>query len=74
MAEMTPMEMFEDLIRRGYVVPANVDPASWMMPTAYISVPTSTAFVTPPVGELQSKALPDAKLGSRPQRDNKRKK
>ena len=48
-AALTPMEMFNELVRLGYVVPANFDPAGWMMPTAYISVPTSTAFTMPPI-------------------------
>jgi hypothetical protein len=73
-ATLTPMEMFDELVRLGYVVPANVDPAGWMMPTAYVSVPTSTAFVTPPINEPHSKAKPDAKLGTRTQRNTKRNK
>lgn len=71
---LTPMQMLDDLIQRGYVVPATVDPAAWMMPTAYVSVPTSTAFVTPPISDPQSKAKPNAKLGLRPKGNQKRNK
>lgn len=69
----TPIQMFDELIQRGAVTPAAVDPGWWTMPTAYVSVPTFTAFVTPPISETSAGAGSDAKLGSRPKRNPKRK-
>lgn len=68
---LNSIEMFDELVSRGYVIPANVEPASWMEPTAYVTVPTSTAFVTPPVGGMDAKVTRNAKLGSRSKRDTK---
>lgn len=73
MPALTHIEMFDELVRRGYVVPANIDPASWMMPTAYLNVPTTTAFVTPPIAKLQQLEDINAKLGTRSKRDSRRK-
>ena len=52
MSDKTPMEMFNELIRMGFVVPAATEPSDLMEPTAYITVPTSLAFVTPPIPPL----------------------
>jgi hypothetical protein len=73
MSKMTPTEMFTELVRMGYATPATIEPSRWMVPTAYVSVPTSLAFFTPPISLPSSKDIKNAKLGSRPKRDSKRK-
>ena len=49
MTILSPQEMYREMTRQGWVVPANIEPNAWMMPTAYLDIPTSTAFFTPPV-------------------------
>ena len=67
MSDKTPMEMFNELIRMGFVVPAATEPSDLMEPTAYITVPTSLAFVTPPIPPLiPEEKHQDAALGQRP--------
>lgn len=68
---LTPVEMFNELVQRGYIVPAASDPIGSMIPTAYISVPTAYGYTTPPISLNQGKQ--DAKLGSGPKRNSKRK-
>ncbi len=69
-ASKTPVEMYNEMIRLGFIVPAVIDPYGLMAPTAYISVPTTLAFATPPIEG--SKAKTDAKLGSRSKRNSRR--
>lgn len=74
-AKMTATEMFDELIRMGYVTPVDEDPISLLGPSAYISVPTVTSYSTPPVPELApTTGNANAKLGPRPKRNSKRKK
>jgi hypothetical protein len=49
MDQKSPTEMFAELVRMGFVSPAKVEPTSLMVPTAYISVPTTLAFASPPL-------------------------
>jgi hypothetical protein len=42
-------EMYNELVSMGYAVPSNLEPTDLMTPTAYISVPTALAYVTPPI-------------------------
>lgn len=49
MSAKSAVEMFNELVRLGYVTPATVEPSGNMMPTAYIRVPTGLAFSTPPM-------------------------
>jgi len=72
MTILSAIEMFDDLVRRGYVTPARIEPSSLMMPTAYVTVPTRLAFVTPAIEQETTEGGRDAKLGSRPTRDTKR--
>jgi hypothetical protein len=51
---MTPVEMFNELVRLGYVVPGSIEPSRLKEPTAYISVPTVLAFASPPVEDVRS--------------------
>jgi hypothetical protein len=72
MTDKTPVEMFNELIELGYIVPGEVEPDGMMEPTAYISAPTTLAFATPPVPELQWEQVggkANAKLGRRSQRN-----
>ena len=71
-ASLTPTEMFNELVRRGFVTPASIDPAWWMMPTAYVSVPTATAFFSPPISAADQEPESDAKLGLRVEGNQKR--
>jgi hypothetical protein len=64
----TAVEMFDELVQLGYVHPANIEPHGFMAPTAYLTVPTTTAYFTPPVPEVEPT---DAKLGPRPKGDPK---
>ena len=73
MAQMNAIEMFNELIRLGYFVPATVDPSNLMMPTAYVSLPTTLAFATPPMQISVSKDGRNAKLGARAKGNSKRK-
>lgn len=68
---LTAPEMFDELMRYGAFTTANTDPAAWMEPTAYVSVPTSLTFVTPPIIAEASREGKDAKLGARPKRNTK---
>lgn len=72
-AKMTPVDMFNELVRLGYVVPASSDPNSMMVPTAYVSAPSYLAFSTPPVHQQKEKAPAHAKLGARRKRNRGRK-
>jgi hypothetical protein len=74
MIDKTPMEMFNELVVMGHVVPASVEPSSLMAPTAYISVPTTLVFSTPPkLPTLGTKETPaNAKLAKRSARNPKR--
>ena len=67
MLAKTPVEMFNELVQMGHITPALIDPSNLMMPTAYISVPTTLVFSTPPklpvLGAEQ--ATTNAKLGKR---------
>lgn len=66
MAHLTAIEMYSKLISMGYVAPGKVEPSIHMMPTAYVQVPTSLAFATPPIPlSLDTGEAKDAKLGSR---------
>lgn len=49
--KMTPVEMYNDLVQKGYVVPANIEPSAFYAPTAYISVPSVISIFTPPVSD-----------------------
>jgi len=70
--KLTPVEMFDELMSQGVFTPANADPSSWMEPTAYVTVPTGLAFVTPPiVAEDDPRERKDAKLGVRPKGNKK---
>lgn len=71
-AKMSPVEMFNELIRQGYVVPAAIDPSGSMVPTAYVNVPTRTTFSTPVVlGSPEKRERTNAKLGDRSKRNTK---
>ena len=75
MTEKNPVEMFNELVQMGYLIPANLEPTNLMTPTAYISVPTALVFVTPPVLVSQEKGgSANAKLGSRSKGNKKKKK
>ena len=52
MSVLSALEMFNDLVSRGLVVPAAVAPARLKAPTAYITVPTVLAFSTPPIPSI----------------------
>jgi hypothetical protein len=74
--KMTPMEMFADLIAKGFVTPGKLEPTSLMVPTAYISVPMTLAIATPPIPAVavtNKKGTQNAKLGSHSKGDSKRK-
>ena len=71
--QLTAPEMFEELMSQGVFTPANADPSSWMEPTAYVTVPTGLAFVTPPIVTEHQGERKDAKLGARPKGNTKRK-
>jgi hypothetical protein len=75
MPEKTPMEMFAELTQWGFVRPARIEPTSLMVPTGYISVPTTLAFASPPIPGVGRPAVgtKDAKLGTRSKRNSKRK-
>jgi hypothetical protein len=75
MTDKTPMEMFNELVQMGRIVPATIEPSSLMVPTAFVSVPTTLVFSTPPKLPTlgAEKAKPNATLGKRPQRNTKRK-
>ena len=74
MSDKTPMEMFNELIQMGHVVPASIEPSSLMVPTAYASLPTTLVFATPPqlptLG-AEKKVTANAKLAKRSQRNRK---
>jgi hypothetical protein len=74
MTELTASEMFDEMIKLGYVTPNTVDPSVMMVPTAYVYAPTTLAFFTPPMpaSAIQGKSS-DAKLGSRSKRNLQRK-
>ncbi len=55
MNKLTPVEMLNELIASGYITLANVDPSGLLTPTAYVSVPSSLAFYTPPVSTNSKK-------------------
>jgi hypothetical protein len=76
MPDKTPTEMFNELMQMGHVIPASIEPSSLMVPTAYISVPTTLVFSTPPrLPVLGAEKVPaNAKLGKRPKRNSKRNK
>ena len=66
--------MFTELVRRGFVVAAAREPSLLREPTAYVNVPTTLAFSTPPVGGGTRKVgKANAKLGLRSKRNTKRK-
>ena len=67
------VEMYKELIQLGYVRPSDVQPSGLMMPTAYITVPTSTTYFTPPLPKAEGQEKADAKLGIRIKRNFKRK-
>lgn len=74
---MTPVEMFNELVRLGYARSGRVEPSRLREPTAYITVPTTLAFSTPPVPKLEpgpQGVRSNAKLGRSPKRNPKRKK
>ena len=59
---MSPVEMFNELLRQGYVVPIAIDQNTMTMPSLYRSVPTMTTAGTVAIsssGELAQ----DAELG-----------
>ena len=47
MPEKTPVEMFNELIALGYIMPADTDPSDFG--SAYFTPITTLAFETPPV-------------------------
>ncbi len=63
--KMTPVEMYNELVQMGYVVPASIEPNAMMTPTAYISVPSTLNFFTPPVSVSPKKEGKNAELGLR---------
>jgi len=74
MPAKTPMEMYEELVQRAFIKQGRTEPTNLMVPTAYISVPTTLAFVSPPVSVgVGSGEKQDAKLGTRPKGNRKRK-
>ena len=76
MPQKTAYEMFNELVQMGNFIPATIEPSQWMVPTAYISVPTSLVFFTPPISMSSTKDTKDtkhAKLGRRFKRNTKRK-
>jgi hypothetical protein len=76
-AKMTPMEMFNELARLGYIVPSNVEPSRLREPTAYISVPTMLAAFSPPIQVAPTTTkqgrTSNAELGGSGKRNTKRK-
>lgn len=68
------VEMFNELVRLGYIVPSDLEPSELHTPTAYISVPTTLAFATAPVAIEGTGSAKNAKLVARPKRNKKRKK
>lgn len=75
MLAKTPVEMYEELVQRGFVTPGRTEPTSLMVPTAYISVPTTLAFSSPPTSVgVGTGGMQHAKLGPRPKGNPKRKK
>ena len=71
--EKTPMQMFEELVQGGFIRPRHLEPSSLMVPTAYISVPTTLAFASPPIPVGTPGGNENAKLGPRTKRNPKRK-
>jgi hypothetical protein len=72
MLAKTPMEMYEELVQRGFITPGRTEPTNLMVPTAYISVPTTLAFVSPPISVgVGSGELKNAKLEPRSKRNPK---
>jgi hypothetical protein len=76
-SRMTPIEMFNELVRQGYIVQGTVDPSRLREPTAYISVPTALASVFPPIQPAQvstkQERTSNAELGSDNKGNRKRK-
>ena len=73
MGHLTPLEMLTRLISMGYATPATIEPSAHTMPTAYVTVPTTLAFATPPVSLSEGVGGPqNAKLGSRPKSRSKK--
>lgn len=70
MAQLSAVEMFGELVRQGYFVPASVEPSAATMPTAYVNAPTSLAFATPPIHTMILAGTQNAKLEPRSQGDS----
>jgi hypothetical protein len=73
MTSKSPIEMFNELVQMGHIVPATIDPSNLMAPTAFISVPTTLLFATPPnLPTLGAEGVKtNAALGKRTQRNSK---
>ena len=70
MAQLSAVEMFGELVRRGYLVAASVEPSAATMPTAYVNAPTSLAFATPPIHTTNLTGTENAELEPRSQGDS----
>jgi hypothetical protein len=73
MTAKTVLEMYAEMVGRGYAVPAPTEPSRLNTPTAYVSLPTTLAFATPPIQAVQKAKASDAKLGVSPKRNATRK-
>jgi hypothetical protein len=74
---MTPVEMFNELVRLGYIIPSTIEPSRLREPTAFISVPTMLAAASPPIQVAPTATrqgrTSNAELGSSGKRNTKRK-
>ena len=68
---MTALEMFNELVAKGFIVSAPIEPSRRMIPTAYVSVPTSTGYFSPPVHVGDKKRQSNAKLGKNRKRNTR---
>ncbi len=73
MTVLSALEKFQEMVERGYVTPAKLEPSRLREPSAYVSVPMTLAFSTTPVGVTSQKASKNAKLESFFKRNSKRK-
>lgn len=67
------VEMFNELIQLGYIVPENSGELNFDSPTAYADLPTTLAFNTPAIPTGVKEKKPHAKLVARSKRNPKRK-
>ncbi len=73
MTVLSAVEMFQEMVKRGFATPAKLEPSRLREPSAYVSVPMTLAFSTAPVIQASPKGSKNAKLESRFKRNSARK-